>query len=725
MHLISSCKKRSLFISYLYFGSIFQALPMINNLNMKKFFIAIVLCHSSIAASPCSSLTDTIAYTQLDELTIEAAKVIRKAAMDVYTPSKKAVENSKDGMQLLSNLMIPTLTVSDALGTIKSAGQQVQIRINGREGTIDQLRTLLPETIRRVEWIENPSLRYNGAPYVLNFIVSNPTTGGSLMAHGIPALNVAWGQYRADLKLNTGRSQWQIGGNYKITNKIKTYREFSEIFTYPDGTSLERKETTESGRMDYPMSNIWASYNYLKPDTTVFIAEFSMPRLLNDNLTYHGILSLSYGSENIQLTDTKRSNGSTPQVSLYLQQNLDKKRMLIFNLSGSFYYGNTFSDYQEKHYGSPDFITDIHIAIHDQNQAYAAEADYLQNWDNSRLSAGISWHGNRNCSKYRNLGDEIFHQSQDKMYFFGEYFHRFGKWTATAGLGLQYTAFHFRETNRGNHSWSPRPQASITFSPNANQNFYLDLSSWQTPPSLAETNIVPQQIDGFQWISGNQDLKTYDTYRLSFRYAFNTARVNGTFGIYALSSPNAIAPVMQWEGDRLMTTYENSHGKQSLSFSLSPQFEIIPGWVTASGSIRYNIETTHGSGYKCHYNDWDGNVYLQLTHWGFILTGQYSRENRSLWGERITWGESLSLIDLTYNLKNWQFCAGIMMPFGEYDRGSKSLNRWNSNEQHIRLDMRIPYIQVSYNLQWGRQKRGAGKLKSTNAETERSSAAGR
>ncbi len=692
---------------------------------MKSAFLTIILSLSLLPSYSQSLDADTIVFTCLEELTIEASKVIRKADMDVYIPSKEAIENSKNGIQLLSNLLIPALSVSDLLGTVKASGQTVQIRINGREVSIDQLRTLIPETIRKVEWLDNPGLRYNGAPYVLNFIVSNPTVGGSLYAHVIPALNVAWGQSTADLKLNIGRSQWQIGGNYKLTNKIKTFRDYSETFTYPDGTSLERKETTENGWMDYPMANVWVYYNYVKPDTTVFMAEFSIPQLLNDKLTYHGCLSLSDGSNEILLRDTKGSKGTTPKLSLYLQQNFDKKRILIFNVSSSFYYGKTFSDYQEKYYDSDGLFTDIHTDIHDRNQAYVAETDYIQHWDNSRLTAGVSWQGNRNRSEYRNLGGKIFHQRQDKIYFFAEYFRRFGRLTATAGLGMQYTDFYFRETESGNHSWCPRPQASVSYSPCGNHNFHLDFSSWQTAPSLAETNIVAQQFDGFQWSVGNQDLKTYDTYRLSFRYSFNLPRINGTFGVSALSSPHAIAPVLGWENDRLITSYENSTGKQSVSFSFSPQIEIIPGWLQASGSIRYNMERTRGSGYDCHYNDWDGNAFLQLMHWGFILTGQYSRENRTLWGERISWGESINIIDLTYNLNHWQFCAGVMMPFGRYDRGSKSLSKWNMNEQHIRLDMRIPYIQISYNLQWGRQKQGVGKLRSTSADTDKSAAAGR
>ena len=177
--------------------------------------VAVAILLPAIAHSQESA--DTIAAQQLQEIVIEAPKVIRKADMDVYHPSKSAVAISANGIQLLSNLMIPSLSISDALGTIQAAGQSVQLRINGRESSVEQVRALLPETIRRVEWIDDPGLQYGGAAYVLNFIVANPTVGGSLMAQARPALNQAWGFYMADAKFNAGHSQWNIGGDYKFS----------------------------------------------------------------------------------------------------------------------------------------------------------------------------------------------------------------------------------------------------------------------------------------------------------------------------------------------------------------------------------------------------------------------------------------------------------------------------------------------------------------------------
>lgn len=692
---------------------------------MKHAISLVAALTSALHVFAQAEVPDTILSQELNEVVVQAPKVIRKADMDVYHPSKSAVENSHNGMQLLNNLMIPTLTVSDALGTVQAAGQSVQLRINGREATIEQVRALLPETIKRVEWIDNPGLRYGGASYVLNFIVANPSLGGSLMAMARPSLNQAWGFYMADAKFNVGRSQWEIGGNYKLTNKIKTYRDYTETFTYNDGSSVTRKETSRGGTMDNSMANAWASYNYIKPDTTVLMVEFALNQKISDKFLYNGLLSLSNGADDILLTDSHGDKGGTPSLSLYWQQNFRNRQMLILNFSSSFYFGRSFSDYIERPGIDAEPITDIHTNIKDRNQAYAVEADYIKNWSNSRLTAGASYTANRNRSEYENLGGQVFHQRQDKVYLFAEYFQRFGKWSATAGMGLQYTEFLFKENDRGNHSWSPRPQATITYSLNQNHNFRLSFTSWQSTPTLAETNIVPQQLDGFQWRVGNQNLKTANSYMLTFRYGFNLPRVSGSFGVRAFTSPNAITPLLMWEGDRLITIYENSRGLKNLSFFLAPQIDIIPDWLMASGYVQYRMERMCGTGYTLNNNVWSGNASIRLMHWGFVLSGQYVRSERDLWGEKISWGENLNIIDLSYNWKSWQFGAGIIMPFGKYDQGSKSLSKWNRNEQHMRLNMRMPYVSVSYNLQWGRQKHGAEKLIDIDAATDRSTAGGR
>ena len=86
---------------------------------MKKYLLITLNALIAIAAV-AQEPEDTVVSQQLQEIVIQAPKVIRKADMDVYYPSQSAVNNSKNGLQLLNNMMIPSLSVTEALGTIQS-----------------------------------------------------------------------------------------------------------------------------------------------------------------------------------------------------------------------------------------------------------------------------------------------------------------------------------------------------------------------------------------------------------------------------------------------------------------------------------------------------------------------------------------------------------------------------------------------------------------------------
>ncbi|MDE7397355.1 MAG: outer membrane beta-barrel family protein [Muribaculum sp.] len=691
---------------------------------MSRYICLAILSVSTLFAW-ADEPADTTSTVDLQEIVVEAPKVIHKADMDVLYPSQSAVENAKNGMQLLRNLMIPTVTVTEALESIKSAGKEVQIRINGRVASVEQLKNLLPETIKRVEWIDNPGLRYNGANAVLNFIVVNPDAGGSLMTSAMPALNCAFGHYRGALKLNHGRSQWGISTSYKLTNRIDAHRDYSETFTFPDGTELKRIETPEGGSINNTFGNLQLDYSYIKPDTTVFWVALSGFRLWSNSMQTNGIMTVNNSESHIRIFDSNGDHGFTPSMTAYFEQHFSGDQLIAVDLNGSMYNGRTSRIYTEHKATEGTLITDVNTSIHDSNKAFGFEADYIKNWKSSRLTAGLSYSANRNRSVYDNLNEEVFHQRQDRVYFFGEYFQRIKKVTLTAGIGAQYTSFVFKETGQGNDTWNVRPQFTVTYSPRQSAQFRLSFTSWQSAPSLSETNIAPQQIDGFQWRVGNPDLKTSSSYMLTLRYSYTLPRVNGDFGIRAFTSPDAITPRLYWDNGRLITTYENSRGLDNISVWIAPQIDVIPKWLTVSGYLQYRVERMRGTGYKLYNHNWSGHAVAMLSHWGFTLSAQYIRAQHDLWGQTISWGESISLVDLTYNWKKWSFSAGMIMPFGKYDQGSMSLNMWNRNEQHTRLDMRLPYIQIRYNLQWGRQKRSAQKLVNADSSVNTSTAAGR
>lgn len=682
---------------------------------------------AAVAGDP-ASLPDSLSTdVTLSEITVEAPRIIRKADMDVLYPSRSAIENSSNALALLNRMMIPTLTVNEFLGSVKSSGLDVQIRINGRTATIEQLKTIEPETVRRVEWIDNPGLRYGEANSVINFIVINPTVGGSLMTSAMTSLACAWGEYYADLKLNYGRSQWSIGGLYKATNHIDGYREYSETFTHPDGSKLTRIETPLSGNLNDPGGAPWLNYSYINPDKTVIWIGTRLSRQWKNGTDYNSVSHLSDGTPDLFIHDKTVSSGVTPRLNAYIEQHLAGNHTIVADLNASIYNGHSSHIYTERQTESPHFISDVNTAIRDRNRTISFETDYIKKWTSSRLTAGISYTANRNRSTYVNLGNAVYHQRQDRLYFFSEYFQRIRNLSISAGLGAQYTGFKIVESDRRTSSWALRPRLSVAWRPNSTNQLRLNFKSWQNTPSLSESNEAPQQIDGFQWQYGNPDLRTYTTYRLSLNYNLDLRRVSATLGAQWLRSPHAIAPTLYWDDDRLITTFENSRGRTEWQAYLSPQIQIIPSWLTAQGTVRYTITRTTGTGYRHLHRYWSGDINLMLTHWGFTLNALYQINEATLLGEKISRGEKFSLLLLSYHWNNFEFAAGMMMPFGRYSQGTESLNRYNTNHYTMRTRSieRTPVLQITYNLNWGHQKRGASKLINSDSSVQQSTPASR
>jgi hypothetical protein len=695
---------------------------------MKKFCLTLLSSILSITSLAQTEVTepDSIATHELQEVVIEAPRIVHKADMDVFYPSSSAIEQSKNGMQLVRNLMIPSVSVNEVMGTVKTSGVDVQLRINGREATIDQVKALLPETIKRVEWLDNPGLRYKDATAVLNFVIINPTRGGSFMANIMHALNCAWAPDQLALKLNNGRSQWGASVNYKLTNKISSYREYTETYTFANGESLTREESPRDGYTSDNHGSIQLDYSYVKPDTTTLGVALYGFKEWSDDTMFDGIMSQSNGENDIHLRDFSHAEGFTPTIQAYFEQQFANRQTLAIDLSASAYNGRSDRSYTEHDNVTSLLLNDVNTNIKDRNQAYGIDANYIKKWEKSSLTAGLSYSANRNRSTYENLGGEIYHQRQDRLYYFAEYFQQIRKVTLTGGIGAQYTNFKFRETGQGNNSWNLRPRFSATYRYNPTSLYSLSFTTWQSAPSLSETGIAVQQTDGIQWSVGNPNLNTSSSYLLTLRYKYSSNRVNGTFSIRAYSSPNAIAPYLYWQDDRLVTSYENSHGLKSASFTIAPQIEIIPDWLSADGDLQFRIDQSKGNGYKHINRNWNGSVTMTAYHWGFYLYVQYEKAPKQLSGEKYIWGETISTLMLGYQWNRWSFSAGMLCPFNKYDVGYQSLNRYNSNTTHRRLDMAgMPLVKVTYNLQWGHQKRGVQKIVDSDAQVDTSTAHGR
>ncbi len=353
----------------------------------------LILLLLPLAASAQEATDTTATSIELHEITVKAAPVVRKADRDLYIPSAQAREASADGLSLLGNMRIPMLTVNNVLESVSSPSGSVQLRINGRQASVAEVKAILPESVVRVEYHQDPGLRYGGAGAVVDFIVRNPTAGGSLMANAMYWMTEKpSGNLSVNAKINRGRSQVGLSVYNQLRKRTEIFREYREHFTLADGTVINRTEQPVSGL--YNNNQLWASayYNYVNPGKTNFYASLGLSHQVPNTTGYDGLLSTD-GADPVFLSVESRNPFTVPSLNLYLDQKIGRNQTIVVDFVSTYTDSRSASSYIERPSQDAPASTDISTSIHDHNQYYGLEADYIKELENSRLTAGISWNG--------------------------------------------------------------------------------------------------------------------------------------------------------------------------------------------------------------------------------------------------------------------------------------------------------------------------------------------
>lgn len=139
----------------------------------------------------------------LEGVTITGSSQISRADRKLVFPSERQMKTSTNGVNLLQELMLPRILVNPMNNEIGlSGGGELQLRINGVKAEIDEIKAIRPADIIRIEYHDNPGLRYGNAEVVLDYIVRRPETGGNFGADISQGLNTMWGNYNLYGKVN-------------------------------------------------------------------------------------------------------------------------------------------------------------------------------------------------------------------------------------------------------------------------------------------------------------------------------------------------------------------------------------------------------------------------------------------------------------------------------------------------------------------------------------------
>ena len=664
--------------------------------------------------------------TELGEVVVESQAIIQKVDRQILLPSKEQMQASSDGVSLLQNLQIPRIVISPIDNSVKTlSDESVQLRINGVEASTADVKAINPKDIIRVEYHDQPGVRYNGAAAVVDYIVKHRDTGGSLMLAGTNGLTLPGiGNYYLAGKVHFGKSSLQAVATYAPYDIYWT-RTNNETYHFSTG-KIENNEVGEPTRYKtYPV-NVSLNYNWTNGDKNMLNIR------LRDNMAYtpYGPSDrdsrLYQPTDSFEIHDHDKSSSQSPSLDIYYQHNLPHKQRLYFDVVGT--YINTHSDrrfLQTPLFGSVSTdTTDVISRVRGDKWSLIGEAIYEKEWENIMLTVGARHNQQWVKNTYLGSTEATVNMTTAETYAFAEMRHRVDKFSYVVGIGVMHTLID--QAGQKQSTWIARPQ--LTMSYDFGKGWFWKYKGYVSgyQPSLSQLSDITQQIDKYQMRRGNPNLKSVMYVSNEMELSWQSKHVN--LNLWANYSYDH-KPIMEETFEEIIDgspyairMYDNQRGYHKLNVSPSVQVKLLDNKLMFNVTPFVKYMVSQGNNYNHEHVNYGvrGGIFYLLKGWRFyadVVTAQHN-----LWGETLTLGELTHDIGINYNSEHFGF--GIMMvnPFSPH--GSRTVTKDLSalaptaNTAVMQNYRQVLMLNFNVNLDFGSRASTRGYQRINNEDTE-------
>jgi len=676
------------------------------------------------------------ASTELGEVVVEGDAVIQKVDRQILLPNKEQLGASSDGMSLLQNLQIPRIVVNPVDNTVKTlANQDVQLRINGIEASNSEVMAINPKDVIRIEYHDQPGVRYNGAAAVINYIVRHRDTGGNLMLNASNGVTMpGWGEYHLSGKVNFGKSSFSLLTHYSPRDIYWT-RTNAETYYFSQKSkvesqkpyTIENREVGEPTRFKGNPVNLGLTYNWTNGEKNrVQIA-------LRDNMLFmpHSKTNrdsrLYQGTDSFAIHDHESTQSISPSLDIYYEHNLSSNNHLYFDLVGTYINSSNDRRFEQTPLGETVAdTTDVLSRVKGDKYSLIGEAIYEKQWEDIALTVGVRHNQQWMENQYNVQRDDVQGTKVSMMtaetYAFAEVQQRVKQFSYAVGIGAMHT--YIEQAGQKQSNWMARPQLTLSydFGKGVFWKYKGYVSGYQ--PSLSAMSDVAQQIDKYQIRQGNPNLKPvmFVANEMQLSWQSTPSAGSGTnvnLNLWANYSYDH-KPIMDETFEQLIDgqsyavrTYANHRGFHRLQVAPSVQVRVLQNHLIFTVAPFANYYVSLGNSYTHKHFNPGVRASIMGMYKGWQFFGEVTTRYNNLWGETLEYGEFYHHIGLGYNADKWGFRAMLMNPFSVkgYSIETKDLSALAPNTQHAEMrDFRqMLILNFHCNLDFGTQRRDSGK----------------
>lgn len=651
------------------------------------------------------------ATEQLEEVMVTASNIVNQADRKIVFPNQQQLASSTNGVNLLQAMMLPRLQIDPLAKTIGiSGGGEVQLCMNGVKVSSQDIVALQPADIIRIEYIENPSLRYGNAEAVLNYITRRHETGGSVGVDIMQSPHIVFGNDQISARLNHKKSEFSMRYNVSPRDFYQSWRTNEETFRFEDGTTLNRYEKGLPGRATEMSHGGVMTYNYQEPDKYQLNATFGYWGYWQPHNDFRSELyNVEFPDHVTDMLDYSNENNHRPYLDLYYQQNLKNKQFLAFNLVGTYIYSDTKRTYQERQ--NDALLTDIFSGVSGNKYSVIGEGIYEKEFEKGRLSGGLKHTQAFSDNTYDGTMLYTTKMKQSETYLYTEFQGKWEKLNYTLGIGVTRSWLK-QEGAEGYQTYTFRPRFSLRYAFSDNLYARLNGSLVNNPPALSQLSAVEQLIDSMQIRRGNPTLNPYNRYQTDLYLEYKKGKFTAGLSSRYQNSPKAIMESTFIENGMFVHTYENQKGFQYLNGELTLKAGMLWNILQLSLSGGVNRFWSDGKDYQHTYTNWYYRAEAMALYkkWSAFFS-IYNRRN-NFWGEKMNSGENMHMLMVTYKHKQVAIGAGVINPFSDnYKRIHENWNQYVSTykETYINESSRAFVLTFAWNFNFGRKYQSGGK----------------
>lgn len=655
---------------------------------------------------------------ELPEVTVQANSIIQKVDKMIVFPQAEQVKMSAGSMDLLHTLDLPGMNVNAIEQRVSIDGQAPVYQINGRPQTREQVLGLKPDEIARIEYSNNPSIRYanQNVGGMINFILKERQTGGSVYTNITASPMTGFLNGTLSSTFNYKKSEFSLLYNNSWRDYDKRWTDRSEAFE--NGSNrMERFSKGTNSPFGYLSQDINLGYTIQIDENNMFNATF---------INYFGRQHTSINAQIEQngmgeIADFMRQSKAvfkaySPSLDLFFLHKFRKGQSLEFNVVGTLNSGKYDRSLRDEYNDDTEEL--ITNDADNKRRSLIAEVVYRKLFKSQQLSLGAKHIQSYTKNEYGGADAAMTEMTSGNTYLYGEWSGKIKRLSYSVGTGVKF----YNVDNKTEKRDYIRNLTTLSLMYPIFKRLRVSYLFQFTPtlPTLSQLSDVEQTYEDILSVRGNAHLKAFHTMRNRFLFTYSYKKLRANLWLSHTKAFDPISLFTFYESSRFVSEYQNQHYNQQTNVQLDVNLSKLFNCLNLSIIGGWNRYSTSGSQYHHQLYNLYWSASMQAYHKGWNLSCSYTRPQKSLSGEVVNTGENYSTAMIGYRIKNLYVRGGVYYPFtSAWKSKTSSLSAANPYSETVRIkdNGNMIVLGVTYNFGYGKSlKKSRKNLK--NADNE-------